>query len=103
MIATSSLETVSRCNLSCPMCPTITKEFVDKRVTPFKRGQIMWILQKKLDEVYGKIYSLRFSWIGEPTLHKDLPMLIKYAKSKNIKETSFLTNGYKQYEYFQNL
>ena len=29
------LETVSRCNLKCPMCPTVTQEFVDKRVTPF--------------------------------------------------------------------
>ena len=42
------LETVSRCNLSCPMCPTVTKEFVDKRVTPFKRGQIDINLAKKL-------------------------------------------------------
>ena len=41
------LETVSRCNLSCPMCPTVTKEFVDKRVTPFKRGQIDFDLAKK--------------------------------------------------------
>lgn len=90
------LETVSRCNLSCPMCPTVTKEFVDKRVTPFKRGQLDVDLAKKvIDEVAGKIYSLRFSWIGEPTLHKHLPELIKYAKSKNIKETSFLTNGFK--------
>ena len=23
------LETVSRCNLKCPMCPTVTDEFVD--------------------------------------------------------------------------
>ena len=74
------LETVSRCNLSCPMCPTVTKEFVDKRVTPFKRGQLDVDLAKKvIDEVAGKIYSLRFSWIGEPTLHKHLPELIKYA------------------------
>ena len=99
------LETVSRCNLSCPMCPTVTKEFVDKRVTPFKKGQIDINLAKRIiDEVAGKIYSLRFSWIGEPTLHKDLPMLIKYAKSKNIKETSFLTNGYKlKMDYFLKL
>ena len=99
------LETVSRCNLSCPMCPTVTKEFVDKRVTPFKRGQIDFDLAKKIiDEVAGKIYSLRFSWIGEPTLHKHLPDLIKYAKDKNIKETSFLTNGYKlKMKYFLKL
>ncbi len=99
------LETVSRCNLKCPMCPTVTKEFVDKRVTPFKRGQIDVELAKKIiDEVAGKIYSLRFSWIGEPTLHAKLPELIQYAKNKNIKETSFLTNGYKlKKDYFLKL
>jgi hypothetical protein len=32
------LELSSRCNLKCPMCPTITDEFIDKRVKPFKRG-----------------------------------------------------------------
>ena len=36
------------------------------------------------------------------TLHKHLPDLIKYAKDKNIKETSFLTNGYKlKMKYFK--
>ena len=32
------LELVSKCNLKCPMCPTITYEFLEKRVTPFKKG-----------------------------------------------------------------
>ena len=41
------LETVSRCNLKCPMCPTITQEFLDKRVTPFKRGQMNLDLANK--------------------------------------------------------
>ena len=49
------------------MCPTVTKEFVDKRVTPFKRGQTDVELAKIIDEVAGKIYSLRFSWIGGHT------------------------------------
>ena len=96
------LETVSRCNLKCPMCPTVTQEFVDKRVTPFKKGQINITLAKKIiDEVAGKIYSLRLSWIGEPTLHSGLIEIAKYAKSKKIKEISFLTNGYKLHmDYF---
>ena len=51
------LETVSRCNLSCPMCPTVTKEFIDKRVTHFKKGQMDVDLAKRIiDEVAGKIY-----------------------------------------------
>ena len=99
------LETVSRCNLSCPMCPTVTQEFVDKRGKPFKRGQLNVDLAKKIiDEVAGKIYSLRLSWIGEPTLHAGLITIIKHAKSKGIKEISFLTNGYKlKLDYFVKL
>ena len=41
---------------SCPMCPTVTQEFLDKRVLPFKRGQMDLNLAKKIDEVAGKIY-----------------------------------------------
>ena len=82
--------------------PTVTQEFVDKRVKPFKRGQLNVELAKKIiDEVAGKIYSLRLSWIGEPTLHAGLINIIRYAKSKGIKEISFLTNGYKlKLDYF---
>ena len=84
------LETVSRCNLKCPMCPTVTQEFVDKRVTPFKKGQINIKLAKKIiDEVAGKIYSLRLSWIGEPTLHSGLIEIAKYAKKKILKKSLF--------------
>ena len=87
------------------MCPTVTQEFLDKRVLPFKRGQMDLNLAKKIiDEVAGKIYSLRLSWIGEPTLHSKLIEIAKYAKDKKIKEISFLTNGYKLHlEYFKKL
>lgn len=90
------LETVSRCNLRCPMCPTITEDFINKRVKPFQRGQMdMDLMTRIINEVAGKIYSLRLSWIGEPTLNKHLVDVIRLAKQKNIKEVSFLTNGYK--------
>lgn len=96
------LETVSRCNLKCPMCPTITDEFIDKRVKPFKKGQLHYDLIKKvIEEVAGKIYSLRLSWIGEPTLHPRLVDAVRLAKKSGIKEVSFLTNGYRlELEYF---
>ncbi|MDB0003610.1 radical SAM protein [Alphaproteobacteria bacterium] len=99
------LETVSRCNLKCPMCPTITDDFINRRVKPFQKGQMdMDLITRILNEVEGKIYSLRLSWIGEPTLNKHLIDAIKLAKQKNIKEVSFLTNGYKLKEkYFLKL
>ena len=99
------LETVSRCNLKCPMCPTVTAEFEEKRVLPFKKGQLNYSLIKKvIAEVAGKIYSLRLSWIGEPTLHPRLIDAVKLAKQSGIKEVSFLTNGYRLHlDYFVQL
>lgn len=88
------LELVSRCNLRCPMCPTVTQEFEEKRVHPFKTGLMNWALVKKIiDEVAGHIYSLRLSWVGEPTLHPRLVDAVRYAKEAGIPEVSFLTNG----------
>lgn len=96
------LELVSRCNLKCPMCPTVTSEFIDKRVKPFKKGLMDFgIVENVVDEVKDKIYSLRLSWIGESTLHPNLVDSIKYAKDNGIKEVSFLTNGSKlELDYF---
>lgn len=90
------LELASKCNLTCPMCPTITDEFLDKRVTPFKGGLMDYeLVTKIIDEVAGSVFSLRLSWIGESTLHPKLVDAVKYAKDAGIPEVSFLTNGTK--------
>ena len=86
------LELSSICNLHCPMCPTGTKEYKSK-VT---KGLMGFELAKKIiDEVVGKVFALRLSLVGEPTLNPRLLDVIKYAKDKGIKEISFLTNGSK--------
>ncbi|MBI1388542.1 MAG: radical SAM protein [bacterium] len=90
------LELASRCNLKCPMCPTITEEFIEKRVKPYRRGLLDFDLAKKIiDEVAGKVYALRLSWVGEPTLHPKFVEIVQYAKDHGIHEVSFLTNGYR--------
>jgi len=90
------LELLSRCNLKCPMCPTVTDEYHQKRINPFKMGVMDVGLAKKIiDQVAGKIYSLRLSWIGEPTLHPKFIEIIRYAKNRGIPEICFLTNGTK--------
>ena len=99
------LELSSRCNLSCPMCPTISEEFIEKRVKPFKKGIMDFDLVKKIiDEVAGNVYALRLSWVGEPLLHPKFLDIVRYAKQNGIKEVSFLTNGTKlSLEYFRKL
>jgi radical SAM protein with 4Fe4S-binding SPASM domain len=94
-------ELSSLCNLRCPMCYTITEEFKRK----VKATLMDFDLFKKIiDEIGQKVPALRLSLRGEPTLHKRFIECIRYAKSKGIKEVSFLTNGSKlSPEYFERI
>jgi radical SAM protein with 4Fe4S-binding SPASM domain len=86
------LELSSACNMKCPMCYTITPEFKDK----VSRKTMEWeTIKKVLDEIGGKVFSIRLSLRGEPTLHKDFLKVMKYAKEVGIKEVSTLTNALK--------
>lgn len=86
------LELSSVCNLNCPMCPTASADYKGK-VT---QGLMDFELAKKvIDEVGGKVFSLRVSLVGEPTLNPRLLDVIKYGKDRGIREISFLTNGSK--------
>jgi len=83
-------ELASICNLKCPMCYTITKEFKKKvNATLMDTG----LFRKIIDEIGGKVPALRLSLRGEPTLHREFIECIQYARQKGIKEISFLTNG----------
>jgi radical SAM protein with 4Fe4S-binding SPASM domain len=95
------LELSSLCNLKCPMCYTITEEYKN-RVNP---GFMTFDLFKKIiDEIGPKVPALRLSLRGEPTLHSKFVECISYAKSRGIKEISFLTNGSKLFlAYFEKI
>jgi organic radical activating enzyme len=86
------LELSNACNLGCPMCYTTTDEFKSK----IKKTLMDYELFKKIiDECtkYDSHYSIRLSWRGEPFLHPQIIDMIRYAKSKGIKEVSTLTHG----------
>lgn len=95
------LEMSSACNLHCPMCPTATPEHqanIEKRFLDFE------LFKKAVDEAAGKIFSLRLSLVGEPTLHPRLCEAVAYARGKGIPEISFLTNGSRlSLDYFREL
>ncbi len=84
------IETSSLCNLRCPMCYTITDEFKEKVCAQLMPEELYY---KIINEIGGKVCSVRLSLRGEPTLHPKLIEFIKYAKEKGIREVSFLTNG----------
>lgn len=87
------LEMSSACNMKCPMCYTTTERF--KKEIPKK--MLNWdTLKCILDEIGGgKVFSIRLSLRGEPTLHKDYIKTLKYAKEVGIPEVSSLTNALK--------
>jgi len=84
------MEMASTCNLACPMCYTTTSRF--KEDVPPKLMDF-GLFKKIIDEIAGKVYTIRLSLRGEPTLHKKLVEAVTYAKEKGINEVSFLTNG----------
>jgi radical SAM protein with 4Fe4S-binding SPASM domain len=84
------IELSSVCNLTCPMCYTITDEF-KKNVNVTRMD---WELYKRIvDEIGGKVPAIRLSLRGEATLHTKFVDAIRYAKERGIKEVSTLTHG----------
>lgn len=85
------IEISSRCQLNCPMCYTTTDYFKNK----VDKGFLDFDLFKKIIDESKKynLYSVRFSWRGEPLLHPKIIDMLKYAKANGVKEVSFLSNG----------
>lgn len=84
------IELASICNLTCPMCYTISDEF--KQVVNSTRMDFD-LYKRIIDEIGGKVPAIRLSLRGEATLHTKFAECIAYAKSKGIKEVSTLTHG----------
>lgn len=86
------IECTRRCNLRCPMCPRAVKMANGEKII---EGNMDFELFKKIVDEGSKngLYSVKFSYLGEPLLCKDLPAMIAYAKKKGIIDTMFNTNG----------
>ena len=86
------LELSSVCNLHCPMCYTVTEDYIKKVRMKYMNHNVF---QKVIEEIAGKVFAIRLSLRGESTLSKNFIDSIKYAKSKGIFEVSTLTHGKK--------
>lgn len=86
------LELSSACNMRCPMCYTITEEFKDKVGLSMMDSALFKELIDQCAE--HRVYSVRLSLRGEPTIHPDFLELARYAKAR-IPEVSMLTNALK--------
>ncbi|MBI4590569.1 MAG: SPASM domain-containing protein [Candidatus Rokubacteria bacterium] len=84
------IEPTGRCNLKCVMCPQAFEE-----VSPEDARMIdLGLVRKVVDEAAGNgVYSIKFTWRGEPALHNGLVEMVRYCKSKGVPEVQFTTNG----------
>ena len=82
------IETTSRCNLKCKMCPNSSDEYYNSKV----------LKDMTLDEfafLIGRFPFLKdiaLQGLGEPTMNKQLPEMIGLCTSKSI-STTFVTNA----------
>lgn len=86
---TVDVETSLSCQLKCPMC---TRAQMDSDKL---QGIMDFSLYKKIvDEcAEHRVFSVKLSWRGEPTLNPHLVEMVQYAKQKGVKDVAFLTNG----------
>lgn len=86
------IESTRKCNLRCPMCPRTIKL---KRGEKIEEGDMDFGLFKKIvDEgAANGLYSIKFNYLGEPLICKDIVKMVAYAKSKGIIDVMFNTNG----------
>jgi radical SAM protein with 4Fe4S-binding SPASM domain len=49
--------------------------------------------RKIIDEISGKVYSIKFTGRGEPLINKDFPRFMEYLKDKKFGEIAIITNG----------
>ena len=76
---TAMIEPVNYCNLKCPLCPTGMGLIKRK-----KESLSFENFKEILDNAGDSVYHLRLWNWGEPLLNKDIPKMIKYAKSKRM-------------------
>ena len=82
------IEPTEACNLKCIMCPQAFEAFPDSKMIEVD------FTKQLIDQAAANgTYSIKFTWRGEPAIHKGLVEMVRYAKDKGIPEVQFTTNG----------
>jgi radical SAM protein with 4Fe4S-binding SPASM domain len=81
------LEPTSACNLKCPFCATT--------YNAYKKGYMPEDMWKRILDECGKerLYSLKFTFRGEPLMHPHLVDMVRYAKRAGIMDIYLNTNA----------
>lgn len=86
------IEATSACNIRCVMCPRT--EMVEAG-TFWKVEMLDFEVYKRLiDEgVQNGLCSIKYNYLGEPTLHPQIVEMIEYAKAAGVLDVMFNTNA----------
>jgi pyruvate-formate lyase-activating enzyme len=84
-----NVEIYGGCNYRCTSCPQATG-----REPEFTKNMPLDVFMKVIDDAcqYG-VTAISLHGSGEPTLHPELPKMIRYAKGKQGVHVSFFTHG----------
>ena len=81
------VEPTNACNLRCPFCATTHNRY--------RKGFMKEETWRMILDEGGRndLYSLKFTYRGEPLLHPDLARMVRYAKECGIMDVYFNTNA----------
>ena len=81
------IELSSRCQLKCPMCFRFHRKVEHQGDMPFD------LFKKIIDEISGKVDSIKFTGRGEPLMQPEFKQFMEYIGSKQFAEVAIISNG----------
>ena len=75
------IEPVSMCNYRCVFCYQSDKTFSNKK-SGYMGYMDLALFKKIIDQLEGNVEAITLASRGEPTLHKQLPEMLKYMHGK---------------------
>ena len=84
---------IHRCNLSCKMCLTHSKEIQDNIYRHKYFDDMTFEMFKDISSYFSEALAVGFMGNGEPLLNKDIFQMINFAEEKGEMRTSMITNG----------
>lgn len=89
------LSPIDYCNIKCVFCPFHGEVRGDMRPPAIMSLELFQAIIDQLAEFPHRLRALIFCGRGEPTLHKELPEMISYAKKAGVTDAIRLTtNGF---------
>ena len=86
------MELSSRCQLKCPMC------FRQHRQVEKQGDMDFDLFRKIIDEISGRVYSIKFTGRGEPLMNRQVTRYFDYLAGKKFGEVAMITNGLRMTE-----